>query len=128
MLQETGRAAATDEASKSEVFLATALVAHLSQGVGYVFVGTAWYVTRSEDTATLLLLSGVGLAWLGTSLPAAIMWREFGRSLAGSALGVVLGPLAGVALGKRGVPFFPAFSLSALVHAGAVTLVAGAGR
>lgn len=128
MLQETGRATATDEASKSEVFLATALVAHLSQGVGYVFVGTAAYATGSEETATLLALSGVGLAWLGTSLPAAIMWREFGRSLAGSSVGVVLGPLVGVALGKLGVPFFPAYSLSALVHAGAVTLVAGVDR
>lgn len=128
MLQETGRAAATDGASTSDVFLATALTAHLTHIVGYVFFGAAAYGTESESTAQLLLLSGAGLAWLGTLLPAAIMWRNFGGSLAGSTLGVVLGPLVGVGLGKAGVPFLPAYSLGALVHAGAITLVAAAGR
>ncbi|MDE2762471.1 MAG: hypothetical protein OXQ94_02325 [Gemmatimonadota bacterium] len=127
VLRETERVAATDEASTSDVFLATAITAHLTHIVGYLFVGAAIYGNMSETTAKLLFLSGAGLAALGTSLPAAILWRNFGRSLAGSALGVVIGPLVGVGLGKAGVPFLPAYSLGALVHAGAITLVAADG-
>lgn len=121
MLQEAGQAAATDEASISEVFLVTAVAAHLSDIVGmYLFLNGAF--RPAGRTASLLMLSGVGVAALGPSLPAGFLGREFGTALVGSVLGAVAGAAAGIAVGESGMPFLPAYSLGALVHSGVVTL------
>ena len=61
---------------------------------------------------------------LGPTLATGFLGREFGRALLGSALGVALG--AGVySAVVESAPFFLAYSLSAWVHAGTVTLIVG---
>jgi len=121
MFQEAGQDAATGEASMSEVFLVTAVAAHLSDIVGlYLFFDGGF--RPAGRTADLLVLSGVGVAALGPSLAAGFLGREFGAALVGSVLGALAGAAAGVAVGESGMPFGLAYSLGALVHAGAVTL------
>ena len=132
MLQEAGRDAATDGASRSEVFLVTAVAAHLSDIVGlYLFLngglGSAYRPGGPTAADRLLMLSGVGVSVLGPSLAAGFLGREMGGALAGSVLGTVFGTVAGVAVGASGIHFLPAYSLGAFVHAGTITLVANGG-
>lgn len=127
MLQEAGQDASTDEASISEVFLVTAVAAHLSDIVGlYLFLegglGGAYRPGGPTAADHLVMLSGLGVSVLGPSLPAGFLGREFGAALVGSVLGAVAGAAAGIAVGESGMPSLPAYSLGALVHAGAVTL------
>ncbi|MDE2975564.1 MAG: hypothetical protein OXU64_12735, partial [Gemmatimonadota bacterium] len=125
-LPATGQDAATDEAPTPEVFLLTAAATHLSDIVGLYLLGGAFREAYSTDgsrgTVGLLMLSSVGVAVLGPTLATWFLGREFGRALLGSALGVVLG--AGVYRAVvESAPFFLAYSLSAVVHAGTVTLI-----
>jgi len=129
MFQEAGQDGATGEASLSEVFLVTAVAAHLLDIVGLhldlkggLEGGYRKGGPRAADR--LLVLSGVGVIVLGPPLAAGFLGREFVGALAGSLLGVVFGGIAGAAAGASGMPFLPAFSLGALVHAGTITLVA----
>lgn len=127
MLQEAGREAATDEASISEVFLVTAVAAHLSDIVGLNLflkggLGGAYRPGGPTAADHLLMVSGLGVSVLGPSLPAGVLGRELGAAVVGSVLGAVAGAAAGVAVGASGIHFLPAYSLGALVHAGTVTL------
>lgn len=133
MLREAGQDAATDEASKSEVFLKTAALTYMSDIVGgglFLYGGLRGGYRPGGATGAdyLLTLSGVGVIVLGPpSLAAWFLGRDLMGALAGSFLGVVIGTVAGVAAEASGIPSLLAYSLGALVHAGTITLVANGG-
>ncbi|MDE2762470.1 MAG: hypothetical protein OXQ94_02320 [Gemmatimonadota bacterium] len=133
MLREAGQDTATDEASKSEVFLKTAALTYLSDIFGgglFLYGGLGGGYRSGGPTAAdhLLTLSGAGVIVLGPpSLAAWFLGRDLMGALAGSFLGVVCGTVAGVAAEASGIPSLLAFSLGALVHAGAIALVANGG-
>lgn len=122
VLQETGRHAAADEASRSEMFVVTASAALLTDYLGVVLAGKDTFLPGGGRFSFLRAFGGLAAGALGPALGGGVLTGKFGTAAAGSLLGSGVALVAVLPFAESGAPDAVLLLSYALIHGG-ITMV-----